>query len=131
MGRHFFHGCQTGNDFARQIRRRHKQIEPQTDSCRTDGGQKGEGNGTKENARDVIIEKKLIDLKLSGKEINLDNLMNITNNLDMDQAEKLVLNDEKNDLRRINSILENNRLNLILLDSLLPPIIVKNQYDNT
>ena len=70
-------------------------------------------SSSKENARDVIVEDALIKLKLSGKKINYDNLINMFNSCDKNSKEFEVLNDEKNDLRRINSILSKNNLNLV------------------
>lgn len=67
-------------------------------------------NGSKENTRDVIIEGELIKLKLQGKEINYENLITLLNTLENDSIELKVLSDEKNDLRRINSILRNGSL---------------------
>ena len=69
-------------------------------------------NGSKENARDVIIEKELIDLKLEGKNIDFVNLINTLKKYNHNSIEYKILSDEKNDLRRISSILKNDELSL-------------------
>lgn len=69
-------------------------------------------NGSKENARDVIIENELINLKLKGKEINYENLITLLSYFNNDSMEYKILLDEKNDLRRINSILKNGSLSI-------------------
>ena len=70
-------------------------------------------NGSKERARDVIVEKELIDLKLQGKKINYENLVNLFSKYDSNSIEYRILSDEKKDLKRINSILNKNNLNLV------------------
>lgn len=69
-------------------------------------------NGSKENSRDVIIENELINLKLKGKEINYENLITLLSCFDNGSMEYKILLDEKNDLRRINSILKNGSLSI-------------------
>lgn len=69
-------------------------------------------NGSKANARDVIIENELINLKLRGKEINYENLITLLSCFDNGSMEYKILLDEKNDLRRINSILKNGSLSI-------------------
>ena len=66
---------------------------------------------TKENARDVIVEGYLVRLRLAGKDLNYDNLIHLIDKPDT-SIDGMVLNDEKNDLRRINSILSNGSMNL-------------------
>lgn len=67
---------------------------------------------TRQDVRDIIIENELIQMKLQGKEINYQNLMDLTNKYTGISMEYGILNDEKNDLRRINKILENEHLSL-------------------
>ena len=69
--------------------------------------------GTKENARDIIIENELIKLKQQNKKINVENLYSVLNQYDKETIEYMVLNDERNDLNRIRRILNNNKLSLI------------------
>ena len=69
-------------------------------------------NEAKEDARDVIIENELINLKLQGKDISYDNLSNLFNKYNECFDEYPVLKDEANDLRRINKILNNDDLSL-------------------
>lgn len=69
-------------------------------------------NGSRENARDVIIESELIKLKLSGQEINEENLKSIIDNYDKEKIEYEVLIDEFHDVRRITSILQKKSMNL-------------------
>lgn len=69
-------------------------------------------NEARKDARDVIIENELINLKLNGIDISLDSLNSLFNGYDKSLIEYSVLKDEKNDLRRINKILKNNCLSL-------------------
>lgn len=69
-------------------------------------------NEAKEDARDVIIENELINLKLQGKDISYDNLSDLFNKYNECFDEYSVLKDEANDLRRINKILNNDDLSL-------------------
>lgn len=63
-------------------------------------------NGDRENARDVIIESKLIELKKQGKEIKKENLIQLINNCN-DDFVKQILIDESYDFKRIRSIFRN------------------------
>ena len=60
----------------------------------------------KECIRDVIIENELINMRKNNITINYDNSLNVLNNYEKDSIEYKILNDEKNDLRRIKKILE-------------------------
>lgn len=67
-------------------------------------------NTSKENARDVIIENELIQMKLQGKELNYQNLSELLSKYSKDMEIFEILKDEEKDLRRINNILKNNEL---------------------
>ena len=66
----------------------------------------------KQDVRDIIIENELIQMKLHGKEINYQNLIDLANKYTEISMEYGILNDEMYDLRRINKILENDYLSL-------------------
>lgn len=63
-------------------------------------------NGDRENARDIIIESNLISLKMAGKEINYENLIQLINEC-KDESIKKILIDESLDFKRIESIFRN------------------------
>lgn len=67
---------------------------------------------TKGNARDIIVENELINLKLKKGQITFQNLIDVLKQYDKSSIEYKILEDEKNDLRRIKSILRNKKLNL-------------------
>jgi hypothetical protein len=67
---------------------------------------------TKENARDIIIENELVNLRLNGKSIDYNNLVGLIDKYSPISFEYEILNDEKNDLRRINCILKSNGMNI-------------------
>ena len=65
---------------------------------------------TKEDARNIIIESTLIKLKMEGKKITNKNLLDELNKYETSSLEYKILNDEKNDMKRIQMILKNNDL---------------------
>ena len=67
--------------------------------------------GSKENARDVLIEAELIKMKLSGLEINEQSLLQVLKNV-KNQILLQIFNDESRDFRRMNSIKESKSLNI-------------------
>ena len=69
-------------------------------------------NETKENARDVIVENELVNLRLNNKIIDYNNLVGLVDKYSPISFEYEILNDEKKDLRRISSILKNNSMNI-------------------
>lgn len=87
-------------------------------------------NGSKENARDVIIENELINLKLKGKEITYENLITLLSYFDSDSMEYKILLDEKNDLRRINSILKNGSLSIDVTKRYVIAQVLSNRIAN-
>lgn len=87
-------------------------------------------NGSKENARGIIIENELIKLKLNGKEINYGNLITLLSCFDNDSIEYKILLDEKNDLRRINSILKNDSLSIDLTKRYVIAQVLSNRIVN-
>ena len=67
--------------------------------------------GSKENARDVLIEAELIKMKLSGLEINEQNLLQVIKNV-KNPTLLQIFNDESRDFRRMNSIKKSKSLNI-------------------
>lgn len=67
--------------------------------------------GSKENARDVLIEAELIKMKLSGLEINEQNLLQVIKNV-KNPILLQIFNDESRDFRRMNSIKKSKSLNI-------------------
>ncbi len=68
-------------------------------------------NGTKEDARNILIENELIKLKLNNLNINEENLLKVIKN-ENDSIKKLIFFDELSDKRRIKQIEEKEYLSL-------------------
>lgn len=67
---------------------------------------------TKENARDIVVENELVNLRLNNKIIDYNNLIDLIDKYSPISLEYEILNDERRDLKRINSILKNNNMNI-------------------
>ena len=63
-------------------------------------------------ANEVIVQRKLINMRLQGIEINYDNSLKELNKYDKDSVEYKALLEEKNTLRNIKRILEENNMPL-------------------
>lgn len=67
-------------------------------------------NNSKEAARDILIENELIELKLQGKEITYENLIEMFNTFDKTTSEYFVFADEKYDGSRLKDINRDGKL---------------------